>query len=263
MGNCQFIHPSSIRVWRGFRNQQYQNDWAGFVARLSEIFIPLTCQAMMPIGLKSYIPTLLKSDNDQLPDEIALVGYADQNTYYSASRDTVIGRGYSLLHYEVFNFDHDQRIPSSQSTFPLAYSKEKFEISQPYYFSGKPIDWSVLEINVFVISLDTLEKKNASAVIMALADKLQYAVFHNLITESILVQDLDCLILWVGLEETQCIPDDISECLAVYNKVIHSISGRATVPYMWTESEVGIAIKDNQTLNLTLNTSDIGAFYYD
>lgn len=90
MGNSQLIHPSSIRVWRGFKNQQYQSNWTGFVDRLSEIFIPLTCQAMMPIGLKSYIPTLLKSDAGILPDEIALVGYADQNTYYSASRDTVI-----------------------------------------------------------------------------------------------------------------------------------------------------------------------------
>jgi len=260
MGNSQLIHPSSIRVWRGFRNQQYQSNWTGFVDRLSEIFIPLTCQAMMPIGLKSYIPTLLKSNAGILPDEIALVGYADQNTYYSASRDTVIGRGYGLLHYEVFNFDSGAGIPPSQSAFPIAYSKGAFELSQPYYFSGRPIDWSVLEINVFAIPL---QQSDVGGGIDTLTDSLKYSVSHNLITESILVQDSGYVILWIGLDVGKKIPQDITDLICAHTGVIHSISGRASVPQMWTGGEAGIPIKDNQTLNLTLKSSGIGAFYYD
>ncbi|MEK9767146.1 MAG: hypothetical protein VW274_11775, partial [Thalassolituus sp.] len=139
MPDSQPIHPSSIRVWRGFRNASYLQNRDGFVNKLADIFIPLTCQAMMPIGLQSYIPTLVKSDIAELPDEIALVGYSDQQTYYAASHDTVIGRAYGLLHDEVFNFSESNGIPKSSSGFPQSYSGQALQTTQAYYFSGKSL----------------------------------------------------------------------------------------------------------------------------
>lgn len=96
-----------------------------------------------------------------------------------------------------------------------------------------------------------------------LTNNLKYAVSHNLITESILVQDPGYVVLWLGLDSGQTVPADINKIIVTQNDVIQSLSGRAQVLRMWTEGEKGIPIKDNQTLNLTLKNSGLGAFYHD
>jgi len=248
MRDSQLIHPSSIRVWRGFRNASYQQDREGFVNKLADIFIPLTCQAMMPIGLRSYIPTLVRSDLSGMPDEIALVGYGDQQTYYCASHDTVIGRAYGLLHDEVFNFSTEGDIPPSHSGFPVCFAGQPLKMSQPYYFAGNPIDWSVTPVTVYVVPAN--DQKSTAPLTAALKNAVQ----KNLITEAILVQDSSYYVLWLALKSGGMVPDDIKACMSDITGVVTSSSATASVPAMWTEKEGGIPIRDNETLNLTLSS---------
>ena len=251
MRDSNLIHPSSIRVWRGFRNASYTNDRSGFVDKLADIFIPLTCQAMMPIGLRSYIPTLVKSEIQGMPDEVALVGYSDQQTYYSASHDTVIGRAYGLLHNEVFNFSHEGNIPPSRSGFPKVYTTGPLKPSQSYYFSGKPINWSSTPVAVFVVPENNAEEQSQ------LIAALQNAIRKNLITEAILVQDSASFVLWLALKVVGNVPENIQALTSDKPGAIRSFSVPDKVMQMWTEREGGIPIKDNETLNLTLENSGL------
>ena len=251
MRDSNLIHPSSIRVWRGFRNATYANDRVGFVDKLADIFIPITCQAMMPIGLRSYIPTLVKSEAQGMPDEIALVGYSDQQAYYSASHDTVIGRAYGLLHNEVFNFSHDGNIPPSRSGFPKVYTTGPLKPSQAYYFSGKPINWSSTPVAVFVVPENSTEEQSK------LIAALQGAIRRNLITEAILVQDSASFVLWLALKVVGNVPEDIQSLTSEKPGAIKSFSVPDKVMQMWTEREGGIPIKDNETLNLTLESTGL------
>jgi len=260
MPESQSIHPSSIRVWRGFRNADYLQNREGFVNKLADIFIPLTCQAMMPIGLKSYIPTLVDSDVTGMPDEIALVGYSDQQTYYSASHDTVIGRAYGLLHDEVFNFSEGDGIPKSRSGFPQSYSGQPLEIFQPYYFTGKALDWSAISVRVFVVPVaadkNTAPGGNTSPLASLIAS-LQLAAQSEMITEAILVQDQSYYVLWLAMAQGASVPSIIEDCFKQVQGVVSSVSEPGNVPAMWTEKEGGIPISDNETLNLTLKSKRV------
>tara|TARA_B100001250_G_scaffold413943_1_gene449885 strand:+ start:3596 stop:4405 length:810 start_codon:yes stop_codon:yes gene_type:complete len=248
------IHPSSIRVWRGFRNEKYAADREGFVSKLEDVFIPLTCQAMMPIGLRSYIPTLLNSSSADVPDEVALVGYADQDTYYAASRNTVIGKAYGMLHYEVFSFDSTDGNPASQSAFPVFYPGNVLKRSQPYFFSGKSLDWSDKTVSLFVIP--TRDNMPACEQLSArLASSLVAAVARSSVSEAILVDDPGCLTIWIATNAKQTVPPDIQSVLSTISGVITSVSVAQEVPHMWAENEAGIKVSDNETLNLKLESS--------
>ena len=248
------IHPSSIRVWRGFRNENYRDNRDAFVSKLEEVFIPLTCQAMMPIGLKSYVPTLLNSELPQIADEVALVGYADQDTYYAASQNTVIGKAYGMLHYEVFNFEATATTPASQSEFPVFYPGSILKRSQPYFFSGRSMDWSDKTITLMVIP-DSEEADSTGNMASRMASSLASAVARNHICEAILVDDPGCLIMWIATSGRQVVPPGIQSVASTIQGVITSVSVAQEVPHMWAEHEAATNIKDNETLNLTLESS--------
>jgi len=250
------IHPSSFRVWRGFRNSRYQTDRSGFVDKLSDIFIPLTCQAMMPLGLVSYIPTVIAESQCSLPDEIALVGYRDQATYESASHDTVIGRGYGMLHYQVFNFSDSDDIPSSQSGFPVHYTGQAIKTGQAYYFSGQSLDWNALTVTVFVVPLKGAKNDN-DTLQNQLLSSVRKACLDNEAEEAILVVDPGYLVLWVAVKNGVDCPIDVSNVLVDSQGVVVSVAGSASVPPMWTPNEQGIPVQDNQTLNLSLSAQTV------
>lgn len=140
--------PQGIRVWQGYRAERYLNRRDDFIDTLGKLFIPATVQMMEPIGLKCYFPTILPESDFLLPDEIALVGYDSQDSYYGAAKTTTAGRAYGALHGNVFNFSRDGDIPWSKSDFPQKFSNE-ITIGQPYYLCDKAIDWRDNKTNIY------------------------------------------------------------------------------------------------------------------
>lgn len=134
--------PSGVRVWWGYRHEQFAQNRAGFDKTLSSIFIPQTWQQMSALGLCAYFPALVPlaaEDEWPLPDELALVHYPSAEQYRFATRETVAGRAYGLLHSTAFNFNNPL-LPTSGSDFPAPWV-ETVDFAQPTYLVDKAIQW--------------------------------------------------------------------------------------------------------------------------
>lgn len=140
--------PQGIRIWQGYRAKRYLDSRQRFIDTLGELFIPATVQMMEPIGLKSYFPTILPESKFRLPDEIALVAYDSQDTYYRATKTTTPGRAYGALHGNVFNFSSEDEIPKSKSAFPIEY-QGALTFGQPYYLCDNLVDWRDNKTNIY------------------------------------------------------------------------------------------------------------------
>lgn len=105
----------ALRVWRGWRSSRLQgpDGWSAFVAGLGETFVPATWRVMGRYGLRCYVPSLLTEDKHEgMPDETALLFYESQQSY-DASKKTVAGRSYSVMHQALFNFSAPAPVSSS------------------------------------------------------------------------------------------------------------------------------------------------------
>ncbi|WP_455207234.1 hypothetical protein [Kaarinaea lacus] len=140
------VAPNSVRVWWGYRASAFAPDTKRneFYEALGSVFIPATVQMMTPLGMTAYLPSVLPTSENALPDEIALVFYEEQQTYDTAVRDKVTGRAYGKLHGTTFNFSGDTGIPPSGSDFPRKYLGEiVLDKLTPYYLFDEAIDWQV------------------------------------------------------------------------------------------------------------------------
>ena len=143
---------SGIRVWRGYRSEQYDSRRDAFLQKLESVFLPATVQAMSPIGLKAYFPAVLPPLNDDLPDEIALVVYGSPEAYTRATKTTVSGRAYGLLHSSVFNFSSNSHLGRSTSAFPQKWEGSLLA-GQPCFLGDRALDWHSGAIQLSVIQL--------------------------------------------------------------------------------------------------------------
>ena len=156
------VAPDAARVWRGFMSGHYRRREDGvtkFRQALREVFIPLTVQAMAPLGLTAYQPTILSDDDPLIPDEIALVFYESQHTYKDAMK-TTLGKAYGMLHGNVFNFSRsDKAVPWSTSAFPTMLGAELLP-DKPCHLFGGEIDWYHGHTEVYVGTWDkSVEEK--------------------------------------------------------------------------------------------------------
>lgn len=89
--------PPMMRFWRGYK--QSTVDSATFAAKLNSILIPELGIVGVGRGLQAYLPALLpKAKPAFLPDEVALISYASEESY-EAIRSTPRGAGYGPLHF--------------------------------------------------------------------------------------------------------------------------------------------------------------------
>lgn len=125
------VSPDAVRVWRGFRTEGLEP--AKFREMLGTLFIPSTVQFQGRLGLSAYLPTVLPDDKPEtLPDEIALVFYASQDTYRDTFK-TLGGRAYAELHKPVFS-------SRSKSGFPTQLGSS-LELDTPYHLFDTDADW--------------------------------------------------------------------------------------------------------------------------
>lgn len=87
-----------LRFWRGFKQDNVSRDT--FEAKVNTKLIPETIEVGSGRGLTAYLPSFFSGDKpDFIPDEVAIVGYADEEKY-NAIRTTERGRKYGPLHFE-------------------------------------------------------------------------------------------------------------------------------------------------------------------
>ena len=250
MDESEYIHPSGIRVWRGFRHKTFIDDKAAFLAKLGSVFVPLTCQAMIPVGLKYYLPAVLDGTDFSLPDEVALVGYGSPENYYAASRDTVIGRAYGELHSLVFNFDSDGPVPDSKSAFPQPYAGTQLETSQPYYFSGGMVNWYSVPVTLYSIPVaDTINQPGCAN---ELAGYLSDAAENLEIQEAILVYDPGYIMLWIAGASPANPPAHVLRYLASLSHVSELPATNLNARPMWSIQDDGVKLRAGQNYFLTM-----------
>ncbi|CZF81439.1 hypothetical protein GCE9029_02610 [Grimontia celer] len=256
----KLITPNGIRVWQGYRSQQYQGNTQGFLEKLGQIFIPITMQLMSPMGLRMYYPALVPQAPDcrqiRLPDEIALVGYPSQQMYFDASRHTVAGRAYSSLHETVFNFSAGTT-PASFSDFPIAYpGASEFQWKIPYYFSGEAIDWHGLYVGVLIWMWPDDALDNKTQVATALLDLCNQRITGNRnLFEIIAVLQEDYGILWFASDALSW-PDSIIHFLGdrQCNIAMQAFHDIANISPLFSEDDDGLKVSVGQALDVRLST---------
>lgn len=118
------------RFWRGAKRADL--DWAQFQTGLNQVFIPATVRTGAGKGMTAYEPVLLEGVKG-LPDEIALVSYADQAAY-NALYSTDAGKAYQNLHWDYFDR------PNSHSLVPQAFTGSA-EIDKAYDLHPQYSGW--------------------------------------------------------------------------------------------------------------------------
>ncbi len=101
--NQEVTSSSHIRFWRGFKQDDLTQQQ--FQKNLIQKLIPATIQVGQGNGLISYAPVFSKeilindSSVDFIPDEVAFIQYADEQTYKKLS-STAEFKEYGKMHYE-------------------------------------------------------------------------------------------------------------------------------------------------------------------
>ncbi|WP_075187948.1 hypothetical protein [Teredinibacter haidensis] len=175
--NCE-----GIRVWRGFRSERYQSKYNDFVKILGNVFIPATVQQMGPVGLQAYFPALIPEDTGNLPDEVALVVYASAGSYSAATKSSVSGRAYGMLHGSVFNFSETSGRGRSSSNFPQLWAGALHE-GQPYCLFNNTIDWhsGELRLSIAVLKINIPEHNIAQSINLWLNEHSETTLLDNVL----------------------------------------------------------------------------------
>lgn len=118
------------RFWRGTKRADL--NWNQFEAGLNQVFIPATVKTGAEKGMIGYQPVLLEGEQG-LPDEVALVSYADQQAY-DALYSTDPGKDYQNLHWNYFDR------ATSHSIIPQAFNGA-VDLEQAYDLHPEYRDW--------------------------------------------------------------------------------------------------------------------------
>ncbi len=241
----------SIRVWQGFMNEEFQAKQSEFYQLLGSVFIPVTSQIMTPLGLQAYFPGILPYSSQQMPDEIALVVYPSQETYYDASRETVIGRAYGKLHGDVFNFSDNGNTPASWSKFPVKYANQTIQAHDCYYLSGASLDWSSLSMRC--LCLEYKPSANDLTNTTTLIQSCHTLLGSENVSEIIIsVGETYCLV-WICSSEEITTPEPLQPSCNNQAFIDLTAQTKAVHP-LWTLNDNGLAVSPENLYNITLTS---------
>jgi hypothetical protein len=134
------VAPDAVHVWRGYKAAAMS--YPDFSHFLGHVFIPAALLLQPGAGLRAYVPSLVPNGREGLPDQTALMFWADQQTYRDAY-GTVAVRAYKGLHSQVFDE------PPSKTGFPIPFGGAVVS-EQPYYLFHEPADWMLGNVRHFV-----------------------------------------------------------------------------------------------------------------
>ena len=139
------------RFWRGFKKAGLSME--DFHHALVTDFMPVTVKTHGKEGLVSYMVVLPPGSGTKvIPDEIALVAYASENTYKTITR-TPHGLAYQKKHGDIFTgkgspgsatIEIQGSSRASRSLVPIDFASttaRDFHREQAYDVFRKPVDW--------------------------------------------------------------------------------------------------------------------------
>lgn len=133
------------RLWVGFKKEDVST--ADFMNGLNQVFFAKTVEVGQGKGLLAYQPYVTKMNGD-LPDEVALVTYKDEESY-KAIRSTKEGKEYGELHWAYFDKS------TSKSTVPSPY-KGNLQTEMAYELKPDFVDWQkgITYVNIYMAPRD-------------------------------------------------------------------------------------------------------------
>jgi hypothetical protein len=128
-----------MRFWRGYKQHEVAN--AEFQTKLNTLLIPELGAVGIGRGLRAYLPALFpEAKPDFLPDEVALINYASEESY-DAIRSTPRGEKYGPLHFSPGLFAKEAASGlKSGSTLAEAWSGN-VTIGKAYLVGQDTLDW--------------------------------------------------------------------------------------------------------------------------
>ena len=151
------IPPNAVRIWRGFRQQDLEQD--KFFELLGKTFIPSTVQMQIKNGLDTYIPAVpcgMKGKPATVPDETAILFWDSQQTYQDGF-DTLAGRTYTLTHGGVY-------AKGSGADFPTLYAG-KLTANDCFYLIDESADWMHGKVKHLVASANSINQAKYQSII--------------------------------------------------------------------------------------------------
>lgn len=134
------VYPHGLRVFYGYRHEDYLDSRDEFVRMMSDIFVPVTVQFMAPLGLCGFFAMVLPDTKGRFPDSVALLIFPSPAVYDEAVLKTSAGRAYMSLREQYYNLDSSASLPLTKSAFPSVFP-QKLRPGDTCAFLGKPVDW--------------------------------------------------------------------------------------------------------------------------
>lgn len=188
-----------IRLWRGFKQDTLsQND---FKKNVSSQLVPATVTVAQNKGLVSYMPVFtntLENKQAYIPDEIAVIQYADEATY-KALASTPEFSAYGKMHYqEGFFIKTNQAGFTSGSLVSTPISEESpLDLTKANAVDFGDVDptWKNELVQVTVVHLNKTDAENSQCAQNLLKD-LKTAVKTNQLSGFILAYDPQYILVY-------------------------------------------------------------------
>lgn len=133
------VPPDCVYVWRGFMapSPKTFTDFANF---LGSVFVPACVKLQPNVGLRAYLPCLIpqKDKSYNLPDQTALMFWADRNAHNNANKSLAV-RIYQNLHGDVYDMNKSN-LPETPVFFD---NSTDIKSEQPYYLFENSADWMI------------------------------------------------------------------------------------------------------------------------
>ena len=247
--DTDMVGCDGIRVWRGYKSSKYIHNHEMFLEKLRKIFIPITAQLLYPLGLKAYFPAIIKSDDSNIPDEVALVVYSSAHDYSTVSKSTTVGRAYGMMHGPLFNFSKNQQYPISKSSFPRIWCGE-FSEGNPFYLLDNKVDWHSGKVRVSLLSIT--DSSVLDDFVKQINGLKEGYTESSPINNAIFVVEYGYILCWEHLKKVS------SE--SIINPLIHSASDRIFSEYsqtvyaekLFTVPDEGVFVSDNIALDVRI-----------
>lgn len=242
-----------LRFWRGFKQDHITR--TEFESQVNSRLFPETFTVGVQRGLNAYLPSFYLEDKpDFIPDEVAIIDYASEETY-NAIRTTERGRKYGPLHFEEGLFAKKNGKGFSSASLVASTYTGEIEINPNghAYMLGKPsINWqNDISVRRTLLPISNLTVAQVQQFLTELEKN-----FANLgINGMVVVVDPNYLILMLNLKNltlAQVLDEKLNSIeTGIFKKLDHIVFANQN-----SDSHVASGTGSNFKFNAELKTRD-------
>ncbi len=200
-------HPEPmLRFWRGYKQEGVASE--DFRTKVNERLIPALGEIGPKAGLLAYLPALLpENKSSDLPDEIALIGYASAEAYQTI-RSTPKGTLYGPLHFELGLFAKElDSVRKSTSSVAEPWVQD-VKLGSAYVVGPMNLNWQAMNPIVQIIEANNPDDQGQLAAAKKLLEELSSNVHAQSLKGAIvLVEKKYILVLTSNKIDLQVAPD--------------------------------------------------------